>query len=221
MTEAPSSTDQVTGPPANREGGSPSEQSAPRRAWPWFVSILAALALLVGLVWAAGGFDYRTDLATRIAPGQTFTNGPYELTFTSATVQKTKNFDDQQVWTVVVNGTGRTTGDESIDPDDDLFVVKDARSGAYQEKSEEQDLGVQRSGSGGSSFTPGLAPVPYRLVYEFPVAAFAPDSTIIFVAWQLEWRDTSLLQVGSYEWASTRQYYRMDLPLKRLPDDLD
>jgi hypothetical protein len=192
-----------------------------RRAWPWFLSIGVAVALVVGLVWAAGGFAYRDDLATTIQPGERFTNGPYEFTFSTATIQKTKDYKDQQIWSVVVIGTGRTTGDTSISPDRDLFVVKDAGSGSYQEKTERQEFGAERTGGNGSLFTPGLPAIPYRLVYQFPVSAFEPGSTVIFVSWQLEWRDTSLLQVGDYRWASTHDYFRLDLPLKRLPDDLD
>lgn len=192
-----------------------------RRSWPWLVSIVAVLALLVAGVWAAGGFERRDDLATRISAGQTFQDGPYEFTFTEATIQRTTNFDDEQVWSVVVIGTGRTTGDASITPDNDMFVVKDSRSGAYQEEAKSQEFGVGRAGSGGSLFTPGLPAIPYRVVYEFPVDAFAPDSTIVFAAWQLEWQDTSLLKIGDYRWSATHDFVLMTLPLKRLPDDLD
>ena len=222
MTKAAASTDQGAAAVPHQDVGTPPVvESRARRAWPWFLATGVAVALVVGLVWALGGFDYRDDLATTIRPGQRFTNGPYEFSFASATVQKTKNYKDEQQWEVVVIGTGRTTMDESIRPANDLFVVKDARSGAYQEETQRQLFGLGESSGTGSLFTPGLAPIRYQLVFEFPVSAFEPESTLILVAWELEWRDTSLLKVGDYRWAATHDYYRMDLPLKRLPDDLD
>lgn len=195
-----------------------------RRGWSWLVSIPVALALVVGIVWAAGGFEYRDDLATSIAPGETFQTGPYEFSFASATIQKTTNYKDEQVWTVVVSGTGRTTADESMTPDyDDMFVVKDAGSGAYQDRAERQDFGAEqfRGAGGGSLFTPGLPAIPYQVTFEFPVSAFDPGSSIVFVAWKLEWRDVSLLQVDDFRWAPSSDYFRLDLPMRRLPDDLD
>jgi hypothetical protein len=184
---------------------------------------VAALALVVGLVWAAGGFEYRDDLQADVAPGATFETGPYVLSFAAATIQKTENYRDEQVWSLVVSGTGRTSAEESMSPDyTDLFVAKDVPSGAYRE-AEGQEYGPEevRGASGGSHFTPGLAPIPYRVTFEFPVSDFEPGTSILFVAWELEWRDTSLLQVGDFRWARTSHYFRLELPLRRLADDLD
>ena len=220
MTEAVPSTDQS---PVACSPEDPATQPRSQRTWPWFVSIAVALALVVGLVWAAGGFEYRDDLDTAVDPGATFDTGPYVFTFAAATIQKTKNYKDEQVWTLVVTGTGRTTAEESMSPDyDDLFVAKDIPSGAYRE-AERQQFGAEegRGTSGGAHFTPGLSAIPYRVTFEFAVSDFEPGTSIVFVTWELEWRDTSLLQVGDLRWAPTSHYYRLELPLRRLADDLD
>jgi hypothetical protein len=223
VTEAVPSTDEASVSPDAGATDEPTAQTRSPRTWPWFVSIVVAVALVVGLVWAAGGFEYRDDLEMRVDPGVTFATGPYVFTFAAATIQRTKNYKDEQIWTLVVAGTGQTTAEESMSPDyDDLFVAKDIPSGAYRE-AEGQQFGAEesRGTSGGAHFTPGLAKIPYRVTFEFPVSDFDPGTSILFVTWELEWRDTSLLQVGDLRWAPTNHYYRLELPLRRLADDLD
>ncbi len=225
MTEAVRSTDETPATPGVDPTPGPAwtAQPSPQRTWPWFVSIAVALALVVGLVWAAGGFEYRDDLETAVAPGATFETGPYVFTFTAATIQMSKNYKDEQIWTLIVTGTGRTTAEESLSPDyEDLFVAKDTPSGAYRE-AEGQEFGAEesRGSSGGAHFTPGLPAIPYRVTFEFPASDFDPGTSIVFVAWELEWRDVSLLQVDDFRWAPTSHYYRLELPMRRLADDLD
>ena len=179
MTEAVPSTDEA---PVSNDAAATDEPVAPTRSprtWPWFVSIVVALALVVGLVWAAGGFEYRDDLEMRVDPGTTFATGPYVFTFAAATIQRTKNYKDEQIWTLVVTGTGRTTAEESMSPDyDSLFIAKDIASGAYRE-AERQQFGAEesRGSSGGANFTPGLSAIPYRVTFEFPVSDFDPGTT--------------------------------------------
>jgi len=221
VTEA--APDPDAGTPIIGDHPATSSVDRPQRTWPWLVSIVVALAAVVGLLWAAGGFEYRDDLETDVAPGATFTTGPYVFSFGGATIQKRENYKDEQIWSLVVSGTGRTTAEESMSPDyTDLFVAKDVPSGAYRE-AEGQEYGRedQRAASGGAHFTPGLPAIPYRVTFEFPASDFEPGTSIAFVAWDLEWRDTSLLQVGDFRWAPTSHYSRLELPLRRLADDLD
>lgn len=200
----------------------PEERPATRRIWPWVTSGVGVLVLLVGLIWVAGGFEQRTDVKTDVAAGTTLTTGPYELTFTRATIQKTKNYSDELLWTVVVDGTGRTTGDASISPDyDDMFVAKDAASGVTHEATGQRFGTSDLASRGASFFTPGLPAIPYRVTIEFPAGAFQPTDTIQFAVFDLEWRDVSLLGNGDFRWARTSDFYRYELPLQRLPDDLD
>jgi hypothetical protein len=226
VIEAGPSTHETPGPAGSGLDEDRPEAGEPRpsRAWPWFVSFIVALALVIGMIWVAGGFEYRDDLKTDVAPGESFQTGPYVFTFISATVQKTKNYKDEQIWSLVINGTGQTTGDESIGPDyQKMFVAKDVRTGAYQEEAEQQDFGAEdsRGASGGSFFTPGLPAIPYRVTFEFGVEDFEPGSSILLAVWKLEWRDTSLLQYGDFRWAPTSEYFRLELPMRRLADDLE
>lgn len=233
MTEAPA-TDPETAPrpgsetDAERPGvdqpGSdqPStEEPDARRTWLMLGSLVVALAMLVGLTWVAGGFDQRTDLRTVVAPGTMIATGPYEFVFTAATVQKKKNFDDTLVYEVTVSGTGRTTGDEAIAPDSLTWFasLREPASGTVVEP-ESQRFGAANR-DGGSFFTPGLDPIPYRLVFLLPVSIERPTAVQLAV-WDLEFRDTSLLRTGEKSWGRANTFHRVDgLPVQQLPDDLD
>jgi hypothetical protein len=78
-----------------------------------YLAVLVALALLVAGVWGFGGFKKRTDTLRPVPPGERFTSGPYEFSFSEATVQRTK-LDGVISWKVKVLGQGRTTGKEAI-----------------------------------------------------------------------------------------------------------
>lgn len=198
------------------------QPARPRRTWIWFAAILAALAVLVGLVWVAGGFDQRTDVRTAVPPGTTIATGPYEFTFDSATVQKKKDYDGTLSWEVVVVGSGRVTGDQAMGPStlDSFFAAREPVSGQVVEPKDQQ-YGPPGRPVGGSFFTPGLAPVAYRLVFEFPIERDQPRSVDLAV-WELEYRDTTLLKTGELSWARASDYYWYDsLVTKRLADDLD
>lgn len=218
MTEAAPATEQT---PASSASDQPDPQR-PQRTWVWFGAILAAAVLLVGLVWLAGGFEQRTDVRTSVAPGTTITTGPYAFTFDRATVQKKRDYDDTLLWEVVVIGSGRVTGDQALGPStlDWFFAAREPVSGRTAEP-EDQQFGPPGRPSGGSFFTPGLAPIPYRVVFQFPLELDQPRS-VQLAAWELEYRDTTLLRTGELSWARGDSYYRYEgLPTTRLADDLD
>ena len=228
MTEAPASdpgsgsraTDQLDADQPDQHQLDADQPDA-RRTWLMLGSLVVALAVLVGLTWVAGGFDQRTDLRTVVAPGTTIATGPYEFTFTAATVQKKKNFDDTLVYEVVVSGTGRTTGDEAIAPASlNWFAsLREPASGEVVEP-ESQRFGAANR-DGGSFFTPGLDPIPYRLVFLLPASIERPTAVQLAV-WDLEFRDTSLLRTGEKSWGRANTFYRVDgLPVQQLADDLD
>lgn len=216
VTEATTTTGEAPPPPA-----APAERD--RRTWVWFGSIGAALVVLTGVLWLAGGFERRTDLQTVIAPGTTITTGPYELTFTSATVQRTQGYRQEEVWEVVIAGSGRVTGDEALAPSslNWFMTARDPGSRTALEPAG-QDFGPDsRSGGTGQHFTPGLAPIPYRLSFEFPGEIAAP-TTVQLAVWELEYRDSTLLKTGYRDWAPGQRFSTYDdLPAERLPDDLD
>ena len=184
-------------------------------------SLVVAFAVLIGLTWLAGGFDQRTDLRTTVSPGTTIVTGPYEFVFSAATVQKKKSFSDALVWEVIVSGTGRTTGDEAISPSslDWFFSVREPVSTTVVEPESQQFGAPERSLSGGSFFTPGLPPVPYRLVFHLPVTIDRPAGVQLGV-WDLEYRDRSLLRTGELSWGRADTNYRIDgQPVQQLADE--
>jgi len=215
VTEASTTSPETVPAPAISSG---------RRAWLVVGSLVLAFCLLIGLTWAAGGFDQRTDLRTVVAPGTTVASGPYEFSFTAGTAQRTQGLRDTEVYRIVVSGTGRVTGNEAMSPTtlDRMFIAQDPRSPAYQEP-QSQQFGAEefRGSSGGSFFTPGLPAIQYRLTFDFPVDAFEAGTSIQLGVWVLEYRDVSLLQTGDVRWAPSDRLYRYDLPLRRLADDLD
>jgi hypothetical protein len=181
--------------------------------------VVLALALVLGLVWAAGGFEERTDLRIDTRPGQLIATGPYEFSFTRATAQRMNRFGSEWVVQVLVHGTGRTTGDEAITPStlNPMFAAADERS------REAHDMEGQRFGSGatygstGSSFTPGLAPVDYTVTFEFS-DTYRPGAELTFAVFELEYTDTSLLGTGEKTWNNADRRYVLRLPVTRLPD---
>lgn len=222
VTETPlvSASNPPEPPPAEQ---AVAEESRPHRTWLWFGPIVVALAVLVGLVWISGGFEQRTDIQTKVTPGTTVSTGPYVFTFDNATVQKKKGYDDQLTWEVVVHGSGRVTGNEALAPSTlSWFAVAQEPVSRQVVEPESQNFGpADRSYSGGSFFTPGLAPIPYRLTFQYPIAIEQPK-TVDLAVWVLEQRDTSLLQTGELTWARSNSYYRYGaFPMKRLADDLD
>lgn len=185
--------------------------------------MIVALVLVIGLVWLAGGFEQRTDQRTVVTAGTTITTGPYELTFDRVTVQKTTTYSDEVVWEVVVAGSGRVTGEEALAPSslDWFFAARDVTSDTVEEPDSQQFGPAGRDAGGGSFFTPGLAPIPYRLVFQFPGTLAQPREVQLGV-WDLAYRDTTLLKTGERSWARADSYHRYDgLPVRRLPDDLD
>ena len=105
----------------------------PLSRWVAPVAVVAALVLVLVLVWGAGGFSRRTDLLLDRPVGSLVTTGPYEFRFSSATAQQRTDYSGAVVWRVVMSGEGRTTGEESIAPlyadDNGMFVAKDETSG--------------------------------------------------------------------------------------------
>ena len=181
--------------------------------------IVGAVVVVLALTWGLGGFERRTDLLQATTAGTQVTTGPYEFTFTEATAQKKKDFDDSVYWTVTAVGTGRTTGDESIAPDtgeSGTFVSKDVASGEVALPS-----GVRYGDSGsftdGASFTPGLPPVPIRVDFKY-TGRYVPGASLRFLVFQLEFTDASLIGGQEKTWNSTNHAYDYTLPVRVLPD---
>lgn len=183
-----------------------------------YLALLVALALVAALVWGLGGFRRRTDVLEDTAPGTLVTAGPYELRFSEVTAQQRTDFRGGVTWRVTVTGEGRTTGDVTIAPtyfgDHGMFVAKDEASGDVQVPKSQS---FRTSGSlSGAAFTPGLPLQPYRLDFDFP-HSYRPGPTLVFVAYRLEFRDSSLLGDQEPQWRNADTAYRFRLPVRVLP----
>lgn len=183
--------------------------------------IVVSLALVVGGVWALGGFEKRTDLLIDRSAGDALEAGPYVFTFTGATAQKTTDFNDEVFWEVLVNGTGLTTGDISIAPpssgDDAFFVSRDPDSKQVKQPYY-QRIGEQMSVTEtATTFTPGLPPTPFQIEFRYD-DTYVPGQTLQFLAFQLEFVDDSLLGDQDKQWRRADRSYQLFLPVTVLPE---
>lgn len=190
-----------------------SEQRRGRSRGTLTVATLSLVTVVV-LVWALGGFGYRQDLFTATGPGSLITTGPYEFRFTEATVQHRRQGNDYQV---VVSGEGRTTGDTSIQPmtGDAGFLGAQAKATREFRSSYAVNLGrADYSSLRLRFFTPGLAPVPVFVTFQF--SADPGDAVRMIVFGQ---RYTTPYVFGSEEgWQQTRSASHLLLPLRVLPE---
>ena len=119
---------------------------------------------------------------------------------------------------VIVSGTGRTTGNETITPSvgpDGMFIAYDkATAKTY-------DSDSQQFGQGGpSGFTPGLPAIPYQVEFSLP-GTYRPGDTISFGVIAQRYRSTALIKTDDAEekgWHNDDRGYQLVLPLTVLPD---
>lgn len=177
--------------------------------------VVGVLVLVVGVVALLGGFRPRADLLTPVQAGAVITSGPYEVTLEHATVQH-RTADAE--WRVVVSGSARTTGTTSIDPpvgESSGFVyAKDRASGEVQ-ASESIFLGGTTYDDSQATLTPGLAPVPWTVTFEFKRP---PGDEMLFVVFDQEYTNPYIFgdEMG---WRPTDHAATLTLPLEKLADD--
>lgn len=204
----PAGVDPAWAPP------SPGRPPRPVRVGRVLVAVVVALGLLVGCVWALGGFERRRDVLVDTPTGTLISTGPYELRFDAATAQQRTGFDNQVTWRVIVSGVGRTTGAETIAPrytgSSGMFVARDEASREVQVPQSQ----TFRTGdaTSGAAFTPGLPLQPFQVQLDFS-ASYRPGNAITFVAYDLEFRDVSLLGNEDPVWTNSARAYRFELPL--------
>lgn len=191
------------------------DQLASRRTGLIWGSLALGVVLILTVVWAVGGFEYRGDRVTKVAAGTTLEVGPYALTFTSATVQR-KTSDN--TYEVVVTGTGRTTSAKTIAP-------PTGTSGFISSKSpvtgEIQNVESFRYGDSteiilrARAFTPGLDPVTFTTTFEYkkPIS-----DQLLLVVFDLEFFDNYIFSDDEPTWNRVNTGHSMVLPLQVLPE---
>ncbi|QDP94768.1 hypothetical protein FOE78_01515 [Microlunatus elymi] len=179
------------------------------------------VVLVFALVWALGGFDYRDDKITDVAVGKTFANGPYDFTFTQATVQRQKQYDDKVINKVLINGTVRNTWTEAVSPQERWFLAVN-RHGTPVEATYSHILRKGDVPDGPSMITPGLPPVAYQIEFEFD-KTMNPGKTITLGVGKLTYGNNSAFSSSDEEtWdADSGDLYRIRIPLKVLPPKKD
>ncbi len=184
--------------------------------------VLLSLALVVGLLYLAGGFQKRTDLLERVEPGALIVTGPYEFRFTEATAQPETNTDGKvEGWEVVAIGQARNTGDESMAPsllgNNSVFAVKDPAS-ALTGEAYTADLGSSPGGFGvfdRQHLAPGLPPIDYRVTFKLP-PEYQPGTTVTLGVAELVY-ESPYLTTDEKTWDNSLFGFRVDLALRILP----
>ncbi|MBO0813316.1 MAG: hypothetical protein J2P23_14905 [Microlunatus sp.] len=175
-----------------------------------------ALLMLIGSVWALGGFGYRNDTATDIARGKTFVNGPCEFSFSKATVQETEGFGKyKRIQKVVVTGTIRNIGDKAISPDGRWFLAR-SQTNRHVETGQAALIGNTDLWDGPQDVTPGLPPIPVSVDFDFPPTF--DGTALIFGVGELTYGTHSYFGGGTDEFWDTGngRVFRIRLPLTRL-----
>lgn len=187
-----------------------------------YAGVPLALALLVGVVQLAGGFERRTDRFDPVAPGASVVTGPYELSFSEATVQPREDSNGRRTeWELTVLGQARLTGDEAMAPtvygSDSVFALKDPGSGQTYPPSG-ADLGDDPAGFSvhdREELTPGLPPIGYRLSFDLP-PDFRPPPRVRLAVDEVVYEATYLVS-DEKAWDGTGSGWVLDLPVRVLP----
>jgi hypothetical protein len=201
--------------------GEPIHRSRVRRGLV-YGGVLLSLALVIGLLYLAGGFQKRTDLLERVEPGALIVTGPYEFRFTEATARPETNTDGNvEGWEVVAIGQARNTGDESMAPSllgtNSVFAVKDPAS-ALTGEAYTADLGSSLGGFGvfdRQHLAPGLPPIDYRVTFKLP-PEYQPGTIVTLGVAELVY-ESPYLTTDEMTWDNSLFGFRVDLPLRTLP----
>lgn len=212
LDDAP--VDPTWAPPSEPDSAA---QRSPRRRRLLTVGIpVLALIVLIGAVWALGGFNDRNDTVTRIAAGKVFTNGPFEFSFTRATVQKTEGYGKYKwIQKVVVIGTVRNIGDKAISPDGTWFVARGQHS-AHVETAQTAPIGDPQQFNAPDDVTPGLPAVRLSVDFEFPPTF--DDTSLVLAVGHLTYGSHSYFSSGSDQFwdIGDGKAFRLQLPITRL-----
>lgn len=177
---------------------------------------MLAVIVLIGSVWALGGFNDRDDTLTKVAAGKTFSNGPYEFSFSRATVQETEGYGKyKRIQKVVVTGTIRNVGDQADSPSGDWFVARGLNS-SHVETGQSAMIGDPDQFNAPEDVTPGLPAVPVSVDFEFPPTF--DDKTLVFGVGELSYGTHSYYSGDDNQFWDTGSgnVFRLQLPITRL-----
>ncbi len=185
------------------------------------IVVTVLIAALLATVWRLGGFREEQRAFAQVAPGTPIATGPFELVFTEATAQHLLPTDYRKgSWEVTVIGTGRTTGDDTISPQDSgSSSMLVARAGADQVAYPDD----QKFGAGRGGFTPGLPMVRYTATFQF-ADGFRPGDTLRLAVIDQVFSNRALIKTEDStdeEWHNGRDGWRLDLPLRELAPKTD
>lgn len=177
--------------------------------------IALGLVLVLTAVWALGGFAVRGDQIARVDAGTTLVVGPYELTFSSASVQ---HLPSEEKYEVVVAGTGRTTKDKTISPPTGEASFVYTKNPANQETQTVQSFDYGDSTDvilQPDSFTPGLDKIAFSATFDYAQPVSGELTLIVF---DQEFSDNYIFSDDEPTWNRIDSGYAMTLPVRTLPD---
>lgn len=178
-----------------------------RPRWLTPVSIAAAIAAAMFVVWAAGGFAVRSGRFPLLGAGTTVDTGQLRITLTHAEAKN--RYGDE--WTITAHGTCTNTSDEPTHiSSDNAFAASVPGTNAQAD--------VELLTFGGSTnhtlhLNPRLEPQLCNVSFSFPSSTQLPDYFVLGI-WDLEWGDHTLTQNGEQSWAAGNTGVRILLPLR-------
>lgn len=199
-----------------QDADNPASGRARRRLLAIGIPVLV-LVVLVGTVFAFGGFKDRDDTITDVKLGQTFTNGGYEFSFSSATIQQAPSYGGKykRIQKVTVTGTIRNIGDTAASPLDGWFLARGVQ-GTQTETDQVAIVGNPEQTNSPEDVTPGLPPVPLTVTFQFP-PTFS-ETELLFGARGLTYGTHSYFGGTTDEYwdVSGSNLFRLRIPMKRL-----
>lgn len=182
-----------------------------RPRWVIPVAVVAAVALVMGLVWAVGGFGERRGSFPLLAAGTTYETGQLRVTLEYAEASVSIGGDE---YSIVAYGTCTNVSDTpTVSTNDRAFA------GLVLGDSATPDAELVTYGRSGTNATtelnPDLRPHSCAVSFSFPITTRLTDYFIVGI-WDLEWGDHTITQSGEESWATGTTGVRVLLPLRVL-----
>lgn len=188
-------------------------EPAPRRRWWLWLSPILAVAVVVALVAALGGFAKRHDALHNVPVGSTIDTGIYSYTFTRGTAQK-QNGSGKAEYKVLVYGTAKNLTDTGRAPSERQFVGRDMRNTEIQDASGTK-LGTSGDYTIGSALNPGLPPTPFTVEFTFS-SSWQPSDRFRFAVADMTEEKFFLNEEQPHWEIDSSRLFQMYLPMQTL-----